>query len=75
MSDPRNPSFDCVAGKHLHVDVVNEARDVVVGGWCLWCGTAAYDPDGITDDGKPIGFTPNYRIRIPDGFTRERTPS
>ncbi len=48
----------------------NGGKDCV-GGWCLWCGTAAYDGERITDDGQPVDFTPVYVARITaDWFRR-----
>lgn len=65
----RNPGLDCITGQHLFFDIHDE-QGTVIGGWCAWCGTAAYDGDRITDVGDPVGFTPTYRARIPDGFHR-----
>ena len=65
---PSNPSFDCITGRHLFADVHD--GEVCVGGWCLWCGTGTYDAERITDDGRTVGFTPTYRVRVPDGFHR-----
>lgn len=67
-----NPSFDCVGGHHLFYDI-HDPAGLVVGGWCPWCGTGAYDPDRITEDGRAVGFEPDYRVRIPAGFSRSST--
>lgn len=63
-----NPSFDCATGRHLFVDVLD--GEACAGGWCLWCGTATYDAERITDDGRPVGFVPTYRVRVPPSFHR-----
>ncbi|GAA3765655.1 hypothetical protein [Micromonospora maritima] len=63
-----NPSLDCITGRHLFADVFD--GEACVGGWCLWCGGGAYDGERITDDGQAVGFTPTYRVRVPDGFHR-----
>ncbi len=72
-----NPGYDCIFGRHLNIDIyAPEAGPTggrcltAVGGWCVWCGTGAYDPDRITDAGQPVGFTPTLHIRIPAGFDR-----
>jgi hypothetical protein len=70
VTDDHNPSFDCLAGMHLFFDIHDE-QGRTVGGWCPWCGTGSYDGDRITGDGRPVGFVPTYRARIPDGFHRE----
>lgn len=82
-----NPSFDCIDGKHMFFDIFDKDNapadtddtggghdrddERIIGGWCMWCGTAAYDADRISDDGTGIGFTPTFRARIPDGFHRQ----
>lgn len=77
MSDPRTgskiPGVACFGGKCLLVDVYDAAKPKKKGPvacWCLWCGGGSYDGDRVTDDGKPIGFTPKFKIRIPEGFHR-----
>ncbi len=50
------PGLACVVGKHLFVDIYDAARGECAGGWCLWCGTAAFDGDRITDEGRAEGF-------------------
>jgi hypothetical protein len=68
--DPsNNPSFDCVVGRHLFFDFLDE-QGATVGGWCPWCGTGAYDADLVSMEGQPVGFTPTFVARIPDGFHR-----
>ncbi len=64
-----NPGLDCTVGLHLFADIHDE-HGGIVGGWCLWCGTAAYDGDRISDDGHPIGFQPTYTVRVPDRWHR-----
>lgn len=77
-----NPGFDCVVGAHMTIDVYDAdpgaataPRETfatnLVGGWCVWCGTGAYDPDRLTDDGQPIGYNPHYRVFIPARFSRD----
>lgn len=69
MNSADNPSFDCLTGAHLLFDVHDE-HGTVVGGWCAWCGTGAYDSDRITGDGDAVGFVPTLSVRVPDGFHR-----
>ena len=64
-----NPGLACLCGHHLFVDVLAETG-VLVGSWCIWCGTASYDGDLITDNGEPIGFEPTFAVRVPNGFHR-----
>lgn len=64
------PGIACITGKHIFIDVRDAATGDDVGGWCLWCGGGAYDGDRITGDGSPVGFTPRYVARVPDGFFR-----
>lgn len=64
------PGLACIVGKHLFVDVHDAANGECVGGWCLWCGTAAYDGDRITEEGQAVGFTPTFEVRLPAGFFR-----
>jgi hypothetical protein len=70
VTNAPSPGLDCITGLHLHVDVFDE-RGGCVGGWCVWCGTAAYDGDRITEDGRAIGFTASYRMRMADDFHRD----
>lgn len=70
MAGSDSPGLDCIVGRHLFFDIHDE-RDTVVGDWCPWCGTGTYDGERITDDGRPVGFTPTYRARIPGGFHRD----
>lgn len=65
-----DPGLDCLTGKCLFVDIVDKKSGEVVGCWCLCCGGGSYDGDRVTADGKPVGFRPKFRIRIPDGFHR-----
>lgn len=71
-----NPSFDCITGGHLLMEVYDAEtvetdlpKRQPVGSWCLWCGTGAYDGERITDDG-PVGFTPIYHLHIPATWHR-----
>lgn len=63
----RSPGLACIDGGHLWVDVHDGTG--CVAGWCLWCGTAVYD-EGKIDDGRPVGFTPVYTLRLPERFHR-----
>jgi hypothetical protein len=66
-----NPNLACIGGKCLLIDATDDAGSVV-GCWCLWCGTATYDGERISDEGQPIGFVPSFTVRLPDGFHRRR---
>lgn len=68
----RNPSFDCITGRHLFFEITDQTGHHV-GSWCAWCGTGAYDFRHIDHDGQPIDFTPTITVRIPDGFHRNPT--
>lgn len=60
----------CIVGGHLFADILDASTGDLVGDWCLWCGTGVYDGERITVLGQPVGFTPRYQARIPDGFHR-----
>lgn len=67
--DQQKPNRECTAGGHLWVDVYDGAARA--GAWCLWCGGASTDPDVLTHGGAWLGTNePDFRIIIPDRFTR-----
>lgn len=61
--------LECVGDHHLWFTVRDE-QNIQVASWCPWCGTGVYNPDRITDDSQPVGFTPQYGVEIPDGWRR-----
>lgn len=74
---PGNPSFDCITGDHILMEVYDDAtaetdlpKRQPVGSWCLWCGTGVFDGERITDDGA-CSFTPVYHLHIPATWHRD----
>jgi hypothetical protein len=80
-----NPSFDCLTGRHMLIDVY-DAKQVIanrgqvdrqlgcVASWCLWCGSGMSDPARVDDTtGQPIGFAPIYDFYAPDDWHRDPT--
>lgn len=49
--DVDQPGLACLTQGHLWVEMVTPAGEVY-GGWCLWCGTAAYDGAKHAEDGR-----------------------
>lgn len=80
IPDSENPSFDCIVGSHMMIDVYDvdpgaavNPRETIgcVASWCLWCGTGMSDPAKIDDALRPIGFNPHFRLYVPAGWIRE----
>lgn len=70
-----NPSFDCVTGRHMWIEVSdkNDRHGTVVSSWCPWCGTGVFDSARVGPDGDAPDFVPAFNISIPDGFHRNPT--
>lgn len=66
----QQPGLDCIGGHHLSMEAFDETGVLVVS-WCLWCGTGVSDPRALDRDSRPAGWTPTYRIRVPDGWYRQ----
>jgi hypothetical protein len=57
------PALSCLSAGHVLVDIFAVADGVVLGAWCLWCGSAAYDGDAF-DEATLVPLVPmTVRVR------------
>lgn len=66
------PGLECVVGHHLFMEAFDEKDELIVS-WCLWDGGGVtYHPDrmGGPHEDEPLGWTPTYNVRVPDGWHR-----